>query len=89
LPHGGKLHESLCPLQKYKEANETVHWLKRLYRPGYLSETDYQALDSSCTRIRVMLIFSIQTANETLSLHFNPPTIPPYLQFLQISVESA
>lgn len=45
-----------------KEANETGYWLELLYRTNYISETDYKALDSACTSIRVMLVSSIDTA---------------------------
>lgn len=45
-----------------KEANETGYWLELLYRTDYISETDYKALDSACTGIRVMLVSSINTA---------------------------
>ena len=45
-----------------KEANETGYWLELLYRTKYISETDYKALDSACTSIRVMLVSSINTA---------------------------
>ena len=55
-----KLHIAL------KEANETGYWLELLFRTNYISESDYKALDSACTSIRVMLISSINTAKETL-----------------------
>lgn len=45
-----------------KEANETGYWLELLYRTNYISETDYKALNSACTSIRVMLVSSINTA---------------------------
>lgn len=45
-----------------KEASETGYWLELLYRTNYISETDYKALDSACTSIRVMLVSSINTA---------------------------
>lgn len=45
-----------------KEANETGYWLELLYRTNYISETDYKALDSACTSIRVILVSSINTA---------------------------
>lgn len=47
-----------------KEANETGYWLELLYKTRYISETEYKALDSACTSIRVMLISSINTARE-------------------------
>ncbi len=49
-----------------KEANETGYWLELLYRTGYLTDTEYKALDSACTSIRVMLISSINTAKENI-----------------------
>ena len=45
-----------------KEANETGYWLELLYRTDYIEESEYKALDSACTSIRVMLIASIKTA---------------------------
>ena len=45
-----------------KEANETGYWLELLFRTNYISEAEYQALDSACTRICVMLIASLNTA---------------------------
>ena len=45
-----------------KEANETGYWLELLYKTNYISESEYQALDSACTSMRVMLISSINTA---------------------------
>lgn len=45
-----------------KEASETGYWLELLYRTDYISETDYKALDSACTGIRVILVSSINTA---------------------------
>ena len=45
-----------------KEANETGYWLELLYRTGYLTDEQYNQLNTACTRIRVMLISSINTA---------------------------
>ena len=53
-----KLHIAL------KEANETGYWLELLYKTGYLNDTEYKALDSACTSIRVMFISSINTAKK-------------------------
>ena len=47
-----------------KEANETGYWLELLYKTNYITESEYKALDSACTSIRVMLISSINTAKE-------------------------
>ena len=47
-----------------KEANETGYWLELLFRTEYITETEYKALDSACTSIRVMLISSLNTAKE-------------------------
>lgn len=53
-----KLHIAL------KEANETGYWLELLYRTGYISKAEYDALDSACTSLRVMLVSSINTAKD-------------------------
>lgn len=50
-----------------KEANETGYWLELLYRTGYISEGDYHALETSCARLRVMLVSSIRTAKANQS----------------------
>ena len=47
-----------------KEANETGYWLELLYKTNYITESEYKALDSACTCIRVMLISSLNTAKE-------------------------
>lgn len=47
-----------------KEANETGYWLELLFKTEYISEEEFQQLDSACASIRVMLISSIRTAKE-------------------------
>ena len=44
-----------------KEANETSYWLELLLKTNYIDETNYQELNNSCTKIRIMLIKSINT----------------------------
>jgi len=47
-----------------KEASETGYWLELLFKTEYISEEEFQQLDSACASIRVMLISSIRTAKE-------------------------
>ena len=47
-----------------KEANETGYWLQLLYNTKYISENEYNCLESACKSIRIMLISSINTAKE-------------------------
>ena len=47
-----------------KECYETEYWLDLFKESGYISETEYNALNSVCTNIRIMLISSINTAKE-------------------------
>lgn len=49
-----------------KEANETGYWLELLYRTEYITESEFKALDSDCTSIRVMLISSVSTAKNNI-----------------------
>lgn len=44
-----------------KEANETGYWLELLFRTGYINETQYRELNERCSRLRVILISSINT----------------------------
>ena len=46
-----------------KEANETGYWLELLYKTNYISETQYNALESKCKSLRAMLVASINTTN--------------------------
>ena len=47
-----------------KEANETGYWLELLSRTGYLSPEAYQKLEADCSKLRIMLISSINTAKK-------------------------
>ena len=47
-----------------KEASETGYWLELLHRTDYLTDAEYKSLSEDCTRIRAMLISSINTARE-------------------------
>lgn len=47
-----------------KEANEPGYWLELLFKTQYISEEEYNSLNSACTSIRIMLISSINTAKE-------------------------
>lgn len=47
-----------------KEANETGYWLELLYRTNYISEEQYQILETNCKSLRIMLIASLNTAKE-------------------------
>ena len=44
-----------------KEANETGYWLELLYKTNYISETQYNALESKCKSLRAMLVASLNT----------------------------
>ena len=45
-----------------KEANETGYWLELLYRTAYIDDKYYKRLNDDCTKIRVLLIASLNTA---------------------------
>ena len=45
-----------------KEASETGYWLELLYKTNYISEEQYNFLESKCKSIRAMLVSSINTA---------------------------
>ena len=47
-----------------KEASETGYWLELLYKTNYISEEQYNFLESKCKSIRAMLVSSINTAKK-------------------------
>ena len=69
---GANIHEAryaysrndfTCKLQiALKECNETIYWLELLKNTFTISEEQFQVLKNSCTRIRYMLIKSLNTA---------------------------
>lgn len=48
-----------------KEANETEYWLELLNKTNYISNEEYENLNSACKSIRLMLISSIKTAKSS------------------------
>ena len=44
-----------------KECYETEYWLELLFETGYIPESQYKVLHSSCGQIRRMLISSLNT----------------------------
>lgn len=45
-----------------KEASETGYWLELLYKTNYISEEQYNFLESKCKSLRATLVSSINTA---------------------------
>ena len=45
-----------------KECHEAEYWLDVFYRSGILTENDYKDSSARCSRIRAMLIASLNTA---------------------------
>ena len=45
-----------------KEASETGYWFELLYKTNYISEEQYNFLESKCKSLRAMLVSSINTA---------------------------
>ena len=45
-----------------KEASETGYWLELLYKTNYISEEQYNFLESKCKSLRAMLVSSINTS---------------------------
>ena len=47
-----------------KEVNETSKWLEMLFRSEYIGEATFQAINKTCTTIRILLIASCKTAKK-------------------------
>ncbi len=51
-----------------KETNETIYWLERLYKSGYLAEREFKSMRSDSIAIKKLLIASITTVKTKLDL---------------------
>ena len=48
-----------------KEANETVYWLKLLYRTDYLTKAQYESMDKDAQELLNLLAAICRTANQS------------------------
>ena len=46
-----------------KEANETLYWLKLLYRTDYLTKAQYESIEADAQELQRLLISICRTAN--------------------------
>jgi four helix bundle protein len=49
-----------------KEADETVYWLKNLYKGGYLNEKEYESIYNDADEIVRLLVSFIKTLKDKL-----------------------
>ena len=49
-----------------KEAAETEYWLELLHETNYLSETEFESINSDCTELNKLLTSIIKTSNKKL-----------------------
>ena len=47
-----------------KEADETVYWLKNLYKGGYLNENEYESISKDADELVRLLVSSIKTLKD-------------------------
>ena len=47
-----------------KEADETVYWLKNLYKGGYLNEKEYESINNDADELVRLLVSSIKTLKD-------------------------
>ena len=48
-----------------KETNETVYWLRLLYRTDYLTKTQYESVDADAQELLNLLAAICRTANQS------------------------
>ena len=70
---GANIAESECAISKkdflskiyisLKECNETLYWLRLLYKTEYLSEIEYKSMINDCTEIKKILMATTKTIN--------------------------
>lgn len=72
---GANLSESTCAISKkdfaskiyiaLKECSETAYWLELLYKTEYLSEDQYQSIDSDCRELLKILMATTKSISNT------------------------
>jgi len=50
----------------FKESNETLYWLRLLYKTNYLNIDDYNSLRNDCNEIRILLSSITKTTAEKI-----------------------
>ena len=74
---GANLAEAECAISRkdflskvyiaLKECMETEYWLELLHETDYLTEQEYQSINSDCEELRKMLSSTTKTLNSTLN----------------------
>ena len=72
---GANLSESTCAISKkdfaskiyiaLKECSETAYWLELLYKTEYLSEDQYQSIDSDCRELLKILMATTKSISKS------------------------
>ena len=72
---GANLSESACAISKkdfaskiyiaLKECSETAYWLELLYKTEYLSEDQYQSIDSDCRELLKILMATTKSISRS------------------------
>ena len=79
---GANLAEAECAISRkdflskvyvaLKECMETEYWLELLHETDYLTEQEYQSINTDCEELRKMLSSTTKTLNSTLNTpHYN------------------
>ena len=72
---GANLSESICAISKkdfaskiyiaLKECSETAYWLELLYKTDYLTEEQYQSIDSDCRELLKILMATTKSVSKS------------------------
>jgi len=73
---GANINEAICGISRndflakmyiaFKESNETLYWLRLLYKTNYLNIDDYNSLRNDCNEIRILLSSITKTTAEKI-----------------------
>jgi four helix bundle protein len=58
-----------------KECNESIYWLKLLYRTNYINQKEYNSLTIDAIEIMKILTASIITAKKSIKTKRKPPEV--------------
>ena len=79
---GANVSEAICGVSKkdflskmhiaFKECNETLYWLRLLFRTDFLNEAEFDSLQSDCKEIVFILSSITKSTSESLTPIPNP-----------------
>ncbi|MBR4433692.1 MAG: four helix bundle protein [Bacteroidaceae bacterium] len=78
---GANVSEAICGISKkdflakmhiaFKECNETLYWLRLLFRSDYINEKEFESIETDCKELIFILSSITKSTSESLNSDLN------------------